>query len=164
MSAEIILTGSFGVGKSSIFNRFLYQEFNDKYYGTIGVRVNERHLEVDDKSVGLKLWDVAGEVKQDKVPIPYFQGKDVILYVIDVSRTFTFSNVPADIDYLKRIAPNCAVIVVGNKIDLLEDGQIEAVKKQMAPVSFNWLISAKTGEKVEDLFLSIAKEQITIMK
>jgi GTPase SAR1 family protein len=47
VSKKIILTGSFGVGKTSLFNRFIYQEFNDKYLTTIGVKVNKKQVKVD---------------------------------------------------------------------------------------------------------------------
>jgi len=161
MNIEIILTGSFGVGKSSLFNRFIYEDFNDKYYGTIGVRVNERKLKVKETPIGLKLWDVAGEVKQEKVPLNYFDGKDMVLYVIDLSRPFTFTNVPNDIAYIKNVAPNSALRVVGNKKDILKPEKLSKLQNEI-PFQFDFLTSAKTGEGVEDLFLSIAKEQISI--
>ncbi len=158
MSAEIILTGSFGVGKSSIFNRFIYDEFDDKYYGTIGVRVNGREMNVNDSNIQLKLWDTAGEVKQDKVPIAYFKSKDVILYIVDLNRPFTFKNVPHDIHYLSKNSPNSNLIIVGNKIDLIDEDRLKEIKSKEFPIQFDWLASAKTGENINELFYSIAEE------
>jgi len=37
LTKKIILTGSFGVGKTSLFSRFVYSEFDEKYLTTIGV-------------------------------------------------------------------------------------------------------------------------------
>jgi len=162
MNAEIILTGSFGVGKSSIFNRFIHEEFNDKYYGTIGVRVNSREISTGESTINLKLWDVAGEVKQDKVPVAYFRSKDIILYVLDLTRPFTFSNVPDDLAYLKKNSPNSSLIVIGNKIDLLDEELLEEIKAKDFPIKVDWMISAKTGENIEELFLSIAKKHINV--
>ena len=68
ISKKVILTGSFGVGKTSLFNRFIYQEFNDKYLTSIGVKVNKKQIKVEDKEVSLLVWDIAGEISQDKVP------------------------------------------------------------------------------------------------
>jgi len=155
MSIEILLTGSFGVGKSSIFNRFIHDDFSDKYYGTMGVRVNEKKLEGHD--ITLKLWDIAGELKQQKVPKIYFAKKTVILYIIDMTRPFTFKNVPQDIQYLKENANECIIKIIGNKKDLLSESMLEYVQKNELPVTLDWITSAKTGENVFSLFNEIGE-------
>lgn len=71
-SKKIILTGNFSVGKTSLFNRFINEQFDDKYITTIGVKVNKKTIEIDGEEIALVLWDVAGEVSQDKVPTSYF--------------------------------------------------------------------------------------------
>ncbi len=157
---EIILTGTFGVGKSSIFNRFIHREFTDNYYGTIGVRVNMRTVEVGEDAIELILWDVAGEVKQEKVPLNYFESKTVIIYTVDLSRGFTLKNVPEDLAFLRKHSTKSRLIVVGNKKDLLTEKEIEEFSSKEASVQFDWLVSAKTGENIEELFSSIAKDQL----
>jgi small GTP-binding protein len=158
MGIEIILTGSFGVGKTSLFNRFIHEEFTDKYYGTIGVRVNSREIEIDNSTAEIKLWDIAGEVNQEKVPVNYFLQKHIILYVIDLNRPFTFKTVPFDLNYLKEVAPQCQIIVVGNKTDLLNDIKLHEIKTGKLDINFNYFVSAKTNENIDDLFHSIAKD------
>lgn len=162
MTQEVILTGSFGVGKSSIFNRFIYEEFSAKYYGSIGVRVNERLLKQEGKNVSIKLWDVAGEIKQNKVPSSYFNNKDVILYVIDLNRPFTFANVPEDLVFLKSIAPASEIKVIGNKRDILTPHALEKIRNDNFPITFDWITSAKTGENINDLFRSIAFSALNV--
>jgi len=164
MDLEVILTGSFGVGKSSLFNRFIHGEFSDKYYGTIGVRVNEKELEFDDLKVNLKLWDTAGEVNQQKVPANYFESKDCIVYVVDLNRPFTFKNIPYDLQYLKNNSPGCKIMVLGNKLDLMDEKRLEEIKADTLNINFDWLVSAKTGKNVDDVFLSIAKDHAKIAK
>jgi small GTP-binding protein len=156
ISKKIILTGSFGVGKTSLFNRFIYQEFNDKYLTSIGVKVNKKEVKVDDKEVSLLVWDIAGEISQDKVPSSYFLGARGIVYVMDLSRPTTFKNLESDYLFLKELLPSSVIKIVGNKRDLVSDEQIEELTKGLSrPI--DCLTSAKTGENVNQLFFDLAK-------
>ncbi len=158
-SKKIILTGSFGVGKTSLFNQFIFNKFSDKYLTTIGVKVNKKSVFVDGEEVNLLVWDIAGEVSQDKVPTSYFLGASGIIYVFDLTRPLTYKNLEKDIDYLKQILPGGLIKIVGNKKDLLEEDAIAKVVNDVTmPISI--LTSAKSGENVEDLFNDLAKSLI----
>lgn len=156
ISKKIILTGSFGVGKTSLFNQFIFNQFDDKYLTTIGVKVNKKNIEVDGEEVSLLVWDIAGEVSQDKVPHSYFLGASGIIYVFDLTRPSTYKNIQGDIDYLKEMVKGAEIRVVGNKSDLVSEGQISEIK---AGIDHPWdiITSAKTGENVEELFQSLGK-------
>ena len=118
ISKKVILTGSFGVGKTSLFNQIIYAKFSDKYLTTIGVKVNKKNLTVKGKELSMLLWDIAGEVAQDKVPTSYFLGASGIIYVFDLTRPSTYKNIDKDIDYLKGIVNGGIIKIVGNKSDL----------------------------------------------
>lgn len=156
ISKKIILTGSFGVGKTSLFNQFIYNKFDDKYLTTIGVKVNKKSIEIESQEVSLLLWDIAGEVSQDKIPNSYFLGSSGIIYVFDLTRPSTYKNISKDIDYLKNITDDAIIKVVGNKSDLLSAEKIEEVK---ANIQHPWdiITSAKTGDNVDELFYSMGK-------
>ncbi len=159
ISKKIILTGSFGVGKTSLFNRFIENKFDEKYMTTIGVKVNKKSVFIEGNEVALLLWDIAGEISQDKVPTSYFLGAAGVVYVFDLSRPLTFQNIVSDLTYLKSILPYSVVRVVGNKKDLLTEDQISRLETEF-PIKWHALTSAKTGENVEDLFLNLATEMI----
>ncbi len=156
ISKKIILTGSFGVGKTSLFNKFIYNKFDDKYLTTIGVKVNKKSIEIEGEEVSLLLWDIAGEVSQDKIPNSYFLGSSGIIYIFDLTRPSTYKNISSDIEYLNGMANDAIVKVVGNKCDLLTPEKIEEVKAILT-TPWDIITSAKTGENVEDLFLSLGK-------
>jgi len=156
MDLEIILTGSFGVGKSSIYNRFIYNEFSNKYYGTLGVRVNEKEIDVNSTRIRFKIWDIAGEVSQTKVPKTYFHAPSIIIYVVDLNRDFGLKGVAKDLAYLKEITTGKKIFVVGNKKDLVEDQAIDNMLEEYPELNFFSLTSAKSGESVDELFRSIA--------
>ena len=156
ISKKIILTGSFGVGKTSLFNRFIYQQFSDKYLTTIGVKVNNKTIKIDDESISMMVWDIAGEVSQDKVPASYFLGASGIIYVMDLSRPLTFVNLESDIQFLRDLLPNGTIIIVANKKDLVTEEQLETIRQELAR-PFDYSTSAKTGENVEELFIEMGK-------
>ncbi|MBP7184752.1 MAG: GTP-binding protein [Saprospiraceae bacterium] len=157
ISKKVILSGSFGVGKTSLFNKFIHNKFDEKYLTTIGVKVNKKIIDVNGKEVSILLWDVAGEVSQDKIPTSYFLGASVVIYVFDLSRHTTFKNITKDIDYLGNLLPNVLIKVVGNKKDLIDDAQLPHIQEEVG-VKWDILTSAKTGENVEELFQKIGEE------
>lgn len=157
ISKKVILTGSFGVGKTSLFTRFIYQDFSDKYLTTIGVKVNKKDISVDDRDISLLLWDIAGEVSQDKVPISYFLGAAGIVYVVDLSRPSTFVNMKNDLEFLKEKLPDATIVIVANKRDLLDDVAYEALYDSVEQ-KWDFATSAKTGENVETMFIELGKK------
>ncbi|MCB0643998.1 MAG: GTP-binding protein [Phaeodactylibacter sp.] len=157
ISKKIILTGSFGVGKTSLFNKFLYNKFNEKYLTTIGVKVDKKIIEIDQHEVSLLIWDIAGEVTQDKVPHSYFLGASGVIYVFDLTRPNTYENLSIELEYLRTKVPDGVIKVVGNKTDLLDPPLLRDFVEQSG-VHYDLLTSAKTGENVEALFHSIGRE------
>jgi small GTP-binding protein len=151
ISKKVILTGSFGVGKSSLFRRFIHSTFDERYLTTIGVKVDKKTIDIDGREMTMLIWDIAGEVTQDKVPTSYFLGADGIIYVFDLTRETTMQNIQTDLDYLQKLLPNAAYKTVGNKKDRLSAEQIADFPAQYGfePDLFT---SAKTGENVEQLF------------
>ncbi len=162
MTVEVLLTGSFGVGKSSIFNRIIHDEFSNKYYGTMGVRVNEKILE--DQKVTLKLWDIAGEIQQRKVPKIYFAKKTIILYIVDITRPFTFRNILEDLQYLKANVGESIIKIIGNKKDLLSEAELIEMQQKELPVTLDAIVSAKTGENLSFLFNNLIEEALLKVK
>jgi len=156
LNKKIILTGSFGVGKTSLFSRFIYSEFDEKYLTTIGVKVDKKTINIDDTILNIMLWDIAGEVAQDKVPLSYFLGTSGIIYVFDLTRPMTYNNIATDIEYLKNILPEAVIKIIGNKKDLVTDAHIESVISNLS-VECDMTTSAKTGENVEQLFKDIGE-------
>jgi small GTP-binding protein len=156
ISKKVILTGSFGVGKTSLFNRFINQQFSDKYMTTIGVKVNNKNIKIDDETVSMMIWDIAGEVSQDKVPTSYFLGASGIIYVMDLSRPLTFLNLETDIQFLRDLLPFGTIVIVANKRDLVTDEQLVDIRKELTH-SLDYVTSAKTGENVDELFYELGK-------
>lgn len=161
ISKKVILTGSFGVGKTSLFNRFLYSKFDEKYLTTIGVKVDKKVIEIDGHKLNMLIWDIAGEISQDKVPVSYFLGTSGLVYVTDLTRPITTKNLQSDLKYIREIAPGVTIKVIGNKADLLSEDELTAAKKIFnSEEEYDFMTSAKTGENVEELFRALGQDLI----
>ena len=157
-SRKVLITGSFAVGKTSLFHRFVYNTFSEQYLTTIGVKVDKRVVEVNGEPLSLILWDIAGEVSQKKVPKTYFLGASAVIYVFDLSRKQTADNLKSDLKLIQKLLPGCLIKVVGNKKDLVSEEELMILERTYNP---DFLTSAKTGENVETLFMEIASELVS---
>lgn len=155
MVPKIIITGSFGVGKSSLFDRMVHQKFEQKYLTTIGVRTAELELPSKGEPLRIKLWDIAGEISQDKVPISYFLDVEGSVYVFDLTRPSTYKNISEDIAYLKKITKGKPIWVVANKRDCIEDTEIKELRESLTP---DFVTSALTGAQVDVLMQQISND------
>lgn len=160
ISKKVIITGSFGVGKTSLFNQFVYSKFDDKYLTTIGVKVDKKVIEVGNQQLTMLLWDIAGEISQDKVPNSYFLGTSGIIYVFDLTRPITAQNLQSDLEYLKKLVPGVNIKIVGNKKDLVSKENINDYIAK-TNVSYDYLTSAKTGDQVEELFQALGHDLLS---
>ncbi|OJJ21173.1 GTP-binding protein [marine bacterium AO1-C] len=159
VSKKVILVGNFGVGKTSLVRRFVFQEFSDEYLTTLGVRIDKKVVELAGNTVNLILWDIAGEVTQTKVPVSYYLGAHGVIYVFDVQRPSSFENIAADLEYIRSKLPDAPICVIGNKKDLISDGELKNLSEQL-PVDVSFFTSAKTGENVEKMFAQIAQHML----
>jgi len=153
ISRKVLITGSFAVGKTSLFRRFIYNEFDEKYLTSIGVKVDKKELEANGQRISLVLWDIAGEVSQDKVPKTYFMGASAVIYVFDLSRPRTCEHMSADLEIIEKMLPGCLIYVVGNKRDLVQETALKNFRQNYSP---HYFTSAKTGDNVPELFQHIA--------
>ena len=163
LKTKVLLTGNFGVGKTSLFQRFILSKFDERYLTTIGVKVDKKQIQIEKGIVEVFLWDVAGEVSQNKVPVSYFLGAHGIIYVFDLTRPLTYQGLSSDISYLKKLAPKATIKIVANKKDLVTEEQLSQIVNTL-DIPNDIVTSAKTGENVENLFRNLADEMFMKLK
>ena len=89
MQKKILLVGDFGVGKSSLVERFVHNRFSHEYQSTIGVVISKKTLSIENTELKLMIWDVAGSREISEVPASYYLGCAGILFVFDLTRKET---------------------------------------------------------------------------
>jgi len=152
---KVMLSGNFGVGKTSLFNRFIHNTFDQIYFTTIGVKVDSKVVETSKGALKIMLWDIAGEVNQEKVPRTYWLGSKGVIYVFDLTRPVTWNNIEKDLLFIKSILPGVAIKLVANKSDLVNQERIDEAHERF---KIDAITSARTGDSVEILFEALGAE------
>ena len=161
---KVCMLGGFAVGKTSLVKRFVTGQFSEKYHTTVGVKIDQKSLCVDDTDVLVVLWDVYGEDDFQKVRASYLQGSAGYLLVVDGTRIETVE-VARQLHKLavQSMGPVPYVLVI-NKHDLRESWQVdpEMYEDLASNACLVLQSSAKTGEGVELTFAELAKQLLKV--
>lgn len=113
-------------GKSTIVNQLLpQQEREKKITPTIGFQIKSFAI---NNTYNVNLWDVGGQSSLRPFWENYFTKTDVLMWCIDASLEVRFDESFQELRSLimnsgDRIGYECHVIIVLNKIDLLDDSE-----------------------------------------
>jgi small GTP-binding protein len=165
---KILLLGDGAVGKTSLIRKFVLDKFNDKYIATIGTKVTKKELEIsteDEKFyVTLMIWDILGQKDYKSIQARSFKGADGVILVADFTREETLGSLEEY--WLAVIAnriPSLQMVFVANKSDLKKEAQFTMKDLQKMAAKYDaefFSSSAKTGENVEKLFITLGKKLI----
>ena len=160
---KICMVGMFGTGKTSLVKQFIYSKFSEKYHSTIGVKVDRKQISIDDQTVTLLIWDLAGKDAFSDIRTSYLKGSSGVFLVADGTRRETYDEL---FDLQKRTEDTIGdvpSVVALNKADLVDEWQLtQSDYDQLAGRSWNVLqTSAKTGNGVEEAFHWLAKAMVT---
>jgi len=159
---KICLLGDFGVGKTSLVQRFVEGRFDDKYLSTIGVKISRKVFTRSYGEMNLLVWDLAGSNGFETSSSTYMQGATGALVVCDLTRRDTLIACDNYARQVRTMNPGIQLVFVGNKADL-EQERVVSVSDLLATLSaFGertfFLTSAKTGEKVEEAFIYLVEK------
>lgn len=161
ISRKIALLGNHAVGKTSLISRFVENKFPENYLTTIGLKVDKKTITLDQYTLDLVIWDIAGQENLANIPHYYLNGCNGYIYVVDLSRPSTFESLQSDVMLLKGILPEAEMVLAANKKDLLTEEELAQVVEDFA-LRPDITTSAKTGEAVEDMFTMLAKKLIQV--
>lgn len=159
---KICMLGSFAVGKTSLVARFVRSIFSDKYHTTVGVKIDKKQVQIEDKLVNLILWDLYGEDEFQKVHMSYLRGASGYLLVIDGTRRETLDKALVLQQRTEEAVGKVPFVVVLNKADLKDSWEVDD-RTIEALINKGWHVfhgSAKTGQGVEDAFATLAKHML----
>lgn len=157
---KVCLLGDFGVGKTSLVRRFVENRFEDKYLTTIGVKISRKVVERSYGLMSMLVWDLAGSNGFDSLShSSYMQGAAGAMVVCDISRRETLTTFEQYARQIRFMNPRIPLVFVCNKMDLdervISDDDLGEVSSTFGDGGF-YFTSAKTGDRVEQVFLALA--------
>ena len=171
---KVCLLGDFGVGKTSLIRRFVFDAYDDKYLSTLGVKVTKKQMVVKDFKkkpflkidLTLMIWDLVGQKGFQAIKTSAYKGTNGAFIVCDLTRPETIESMNWWVDSLFKVSKDIPLIFLANKVDLTDDvvpaelrGKIETIMKKYKGFFFS--TSAKTGKDVEAAFQSMGSKLTT---
>ena len=171
LETKIVLLGDVSVGKTSIASRYCKNSFNEHHINTIGGAYQQQKVVLSNGAmVKLHIWDTSGQERFRAMTNLYYRDAQVAILVYDIKSESSFASIEFWIQELKYKVENENMILclVGNKCDVSQDERKISTNKGKNFAQENNMIfyetSAKTGEGVKDLFVTIANKVYEKMK
>lgn len=153
------MLGSFAVGKTSLVRQFVQSIFSEKYHTTIGVKIDQKIVQIDHQDINLLVWDIHGEDIYQKVKPAYLIGASGYFIVVDGLRRQTLETGLELHEMAQKVLGEVPFLVLINKSDLIDEWEItDEDCKELAKKGIPFLFtSAKEGMKVEEAFMELSK-------
>lgn len=119
---KVVLVGDATVGKTHLLSRYVKGTLPKQPTATIGVEFATRTIPLAvGGTVKAQIWDTAGQERYRAITSSHYRRAVGALLVYDVTRQATFQNCLKWLEELRTNAePNIVILLVGNKVDLVE--------------------------------------------
>ena len=160
---KVCLRGDSSVGKTSLIRKYVYNTFDDSYIATIGTKTVKKELRVDyfgkEIELVLMIWDILGQKEYRRVQSMSFQGTGGGLIVCDITRKESLDSLREYwVPELKKVAGNIPLVFMANKCDLKPAFDPSELGNLAAEHGCPYMLtSAKTGENVENVFITLGQ-------
>lgn len=156
---KVVFLGAAGVGKTSLINRFMYEQFSRDYETTVGIDYFTKKVTVDGRLVSLQVWDTAGQEEFQSLIPTYIRDTQIALIVYDVSDPKTLEAAKSwHKTVLDDRGHDAQCVLAGNKMDLeskIEESEVAAFCEKFKMKRME--VSAKTGQGVQELFKKVVE-------
>lgn len=158
---KIILVGDMGVGKTSLILNYTEGACDENVAATIQFDFKPKQITVGKKTHTLHIWDTAGQERFGTITSSTYRKARGVAYVYDVTREETFNNLKMWMEEVTRKyneVQTTNTVIVGNKSDLPAKVPLDVVQKFASDHKATFIqTSAKTGEGIENIFITLAK-------
>jgi len=181
-SVKLVLLGEAAVGKSSLVMRFVNNDFQENKEPTIGAAFLTQKCNLPTRTIKFEIWDTAGQERFASLAPMYYRNAQAALVVYDITKASSLTKAQHWVAELQRQAsPGIVIALVGNKLDLVnpssgsgegegegpEDAEVDESDARKVPTKaakayaeeeglLFFETSAKTGERVAEVFTAIA--------
>jgi len=159
---RFVVVGAGGVGKSALTVRFIQGNFVEKYDPTIEDSYRKL-VEVDGVASMLDIMDTAGQEEYSALRDQYMKTGQGFILVYSITTTTSFeaaTKLRTQILRIKEEQQDIPIILVGNKLDLVEERLVSTEQGKALALKFGTGFveaSAKTNTNVTEIFFELVR-------
>ena len=159
---KIIVAGDGGVGKTSLLNRYISNEFVEGMKLTVGTDFFTHVFDCKGRTVKIQVWDFGGEPRFRFILPDYCKGACGVLLAFDLNDFATLINLNEWLQIIRENVADSVTILVGTKADNAEFLDEETIKQFCIINEIDEFIptSSKTGENVDFVFYELIRRII----
>jgi small GTP-binding protein len=158
---RIIFVGDGSAGKTSLMNRIIYNQFDNNEKQTNGIKIEQWHLQKDNRDLQFNLWDFGGQEIQHAIHKFFFTSGCLYILVLDNRKEEEPEYWLQQIETLGDKAP---VLVVFNKTDQnpVENVDRKFLKEKYPNIVGFFNLSCLTGAGIPE-FQKVLEEQAPLL-
>tara|TARA_Y100000591_G_scaffold331400_1_gene365199 strand:+ start:999 stop:1571 length:573 start_codon:yes stop_codon:yes gene_type:complete len=166
-SIKVTVVGDSGVGKTSILNNFVHNDFKHTVDSTIGAAYYSKKINYNNEDFTFQLWDTAGQERYRSLIPMYYRDSHFILCVYDLNNPLSFETIKS---YWVHEIRECAnldpiIFTVGNKYDKPTNVDTDMIDDYCNQFDLhNIKVSAKTNQNIKSLFETIIQKALEFEK
>jgi len=162
---KITVIGDGGVGKTSLIKKYTKGSFKKEYIKTLGAQFSKYDEKIENSAVKLFFWDIAGQKEFSFMRPTFYKGSKAAIIVFSLAPDEiddSFKHISEWHEDIKKYCGDIPIVLFGNKIDLVDDDELDESKVEEIVDKRDFLgyykTSAKTGNGVYKAFQAIIKD------
>ena len=163
---KIVVVGDGAVGKTSLIKKYTKGTFETDYVKTIGAQLSKYNKEINGDMIRLIFWDIAGQDDFNFLHHLFYREAKAAIIVFSLEENDlgknSFIHIKNWYNQLNKYCGDIPVVLFVNKVDLVENDNIDTIRIQELVHKYNFLryfiTSAKTGEGVIEAFKAIIEK------
>ena len=163
---KIVVIGDGAVGKTSLIKKYTKGTFERDYVKTIGAQLSKYNKEINGDMIRLIFWDLAGQEDFNFLHDLFYKESKAAIIVYSLEKNDlgydSFTHIE---NWYKKLMKHCGdipAILFANKVDLIDNSNIDTIRIQELVHKYNFLryfiTSAKSGEGVIEAFNAIIEK------
>jgi small GTP-binding protein len=163
---KITVIGDGGVGKTSLIRKYTEGAFEKDYVKTMGAQFSIYDKDMDGDVIKLIFWDIAGQDDFKFLHPLFYKESRACIIVCSLEENNlgmdSLTHIKNWYDESYKYCGDIPVVLFANKVDLVNESEIDSVKVQDLANKYNflgsYLTSAKTGQGVIEAFNAIIEK------
>ena len=157
LQLKFLILGEGMIGKSCLLVRYIDNKYKDNYLTTIGIDTRIKKLEINNKSIHVKIIDTSGEERYRSMINKFYKDTDGFLIGLDLTDKYTLEQVNywiSQVEEKRNKEYPISWVLFGNKCDNKDSIKVkeEDIKNIIEKYNIKYFeTSAKTGTNVNEL-------------